>query len=250
MRFTATLFLVAVLCQFSYADSLVNGGFDAPGNPESRQPTTAGIWSGDPTMIVSATQGVTPFSGDFMLQFTGTSPAGPVGFDSGLWQLTDVRHLRSAIDAGDLEAELSAWFNRVHLNDTTDTMFALRLTAFGNTLAEFPGVFTGTGLANVSVDLIADSDVSTWENLSGSFVIPPGTMFLATELRAVENVFNDGSPPEFDGHFVDAVTLVIPEPSGALLAIIGAALGIPWLSRCRLFYWLHAVANRRERIEL
>jgi hypothetical protein len=51
------------------------------------------------------------------------------------------------------------------------------------------------------------------------------------EINAIENVFNDSSYPEYDGHFADSIAVTIttvPEPSSYILAIGGfVAILIP-----------------------
>ena len=59
-------------------------------------------------------------------------------------------------------------------------------------------------------------------------LLPIGTDSLAVRLTTSENVFNDGSYPEFDGHYADVVSaemVIIPEPATLLLLCVGS-LGV------------------------
>ena len=80
-------------------------------------------------------------------------------------------------------------------------------------------------IAGAGVD--TDGDPSTWEIASASLLLPIGTDSLAVRLTTSENVFNDGSYPEFDGHYADVVSaemVIIPEPATLLLLLGGGAV--------------------------
>lgn len=75
----------------------------------------------------------------------------------------------------------------------------------------------------VSATLFSDGDPLTWENISVDLILPIETDFIAIDVLAGENIFNDASGEEFDGHYADAVSLtIIPEPATLLLVGLGA----------------------------
>ena len=62
--------------------------------------------------------------------------------------------------------------------------------------------------------MITDSDPGTWEKLAASMPLPTDTGFLAIQLMAVEDIFNDAVGVEFHGHYVDGAFLtVVAEPA-------------------------------------
>jgi hypothetical protein len=69
--------------------------------------------------------------------------------------------------------------------------------------------------------------LATWEELSIDLILPSNTDFVAIRVDAFEDVFNDLTTGEFDGHFADAVSLVtyvVPEPATGLLLACGLAM--------------------------
>ena len=80
-----------------------------------------------------------------------------------------------------------------------------------------------TAQANVYFD--ADADASTWQAVDVRVALPSDTTFIAVQIAAIENVYNDYSGTEFDGHCADGVVLrVVPEPASAgILILAGVA---------------------------
>ena len=64
--------------------------------------------------------------------------------------------------------------------------------------------------------LHSDSNPTTWEEVSGQFMLPMGTDVVRMQIAASEDVYNDRPGdvgPEFDGHYADDVVLSIGELS-------------------------------------
>lgn len=209
----------------SYGQLVSNGGFEDPGTINvGAIPEIFGSWNGDETEVVSFQNGITPFEGIQMLQFEFSDHTGGSGNSaSDIYQIIDISDHASTISAGIAEANLSAWFNRVAGDIQTDTSFAVSLTAYTGTPASFPTQFRNqTYLSITTQGLLSDGDVSTWENATLSMAIPSNTDFLGIRIFAHENIFNDSSGIEFDGHYVDNVSLtIIPEPASILLIALG-----------------------------
>lgn len=60
--------------------------------------------------------------------------------------------------------------------------------------------------------LESDSDISTWEMISAELQVPLGTEYICIIISARENNENDGTNPEFDGHFADKVSVDLRIP--------------------------------------
>ena len=190
------------------ASLITDGGFETPFTPSAR-PTTFGIWDGDAATSVMAMAGVTPFEGSRMAHFLASTPTGPSGdfTASNLWQLIDLAPVKSVTESGLAVGSASAWFNRVAGDSQTDTQFVLSLHAFAGAPTSFPSQVANNELALIRTNLFADGDTTTWEIASVDMPIPSNTDFLAVQIAAVENIFNDSVGIEFDGHFADAVSV-------------------------------------------
>ncbi|GAJ14389.1 unnamed protein product, partial [marine sediment metagenome] len=130
-----------------------------------------------------------------------------------------------AIDGGLATANASAWYNRVAGDSQTDSGFNLIIYAFAGSPASYlTQLINGTWLDSSSGGVITGGDAARWEQGSTSLLLPAGTDFLSLRIMAVENIFNDGTMPEFDGHYADATYLdidVIPEPATLGLLLVG-----------------------------
>jgi len=175
--------------------SPVNGDMEDTGD----LPGDAAAWEGDPFSIVAAENGVTPHAGSSMLRFDTTGVGGP-GSDSAanLFQDVDVTEYASLIATGNANINVRGFFNRVDVDAQTDTQFLFVI------LARDAG---GTNLANIFAPYFTDADPGTWEQHQTTLALPVGTVAVRITLVAFENVFNDLVAPEFDGHYVDDVTL-------------------------------------------
>ena len=215
--------------------SLVNGGFETTYDTTGTEPTGFGYWRGDPTEIVSDTFGITPLEGSQMVRHIFSSPIGPHSetIASQLWQLVDMSPFSAEIATGNVVASATAHFNRVLGDVQTDTRFNLSLYAYSGSPTTFPDQWWDKSeLASGGSDIYTDGDITTWEMLSTSMLLPTGTNYVAIEISSEEDIFNDSVGTEFDGHFSDNVTLNIssvPIPSSVwifgsgLIGLVGVA---------------------------
>lgn len=123
-----------------------------------------------------------------------------------VFQLKDVSHLRDQIDRGRVRAIESAYFNRILGNSQTDTMFVVQIVALLGDLQNLPWK---NWHAIVGTPIITDGDPSTWERAETSMLLPTGTTMVVAWIAPIENVFNNNSGVEFDGHYSDAVFFTV-----------------------------------------
>jgi hypothetical protein len=196
-----------------------DGGFEFS-LPVRGYPAGCGPWSGDWATTVRAENGIAPCQGQRMLKFLGCStfelPSSIA--HSRVIQVVDLHSLRTRISAGNALARARASFNRVTGDAQTDTRFSLDLYAY----AGDPNTFLTqwgreTDLAWQSASLNTDGDPTTWEPVVAELTLPANTDFVAVQVVAWEDVYNDVNQPEFDGHYADAVSLeIIPQHHLAL----------------------------------
>lgn len=187
------------------ANLITEGGFEA-GTTTLSLPDALAVWGGDRAALVPSTSGITPAEGAQMLQFINTSwpqPGASSATSSDMWQLVDAVPLRGR------DLLLKASFNRVDLDEQTDTRFALNLYAFAGLPANFdngdPNLPSNIGHA--TYQLLSDADPATWETVSVVLSVPVDADYLGVAVSAAENIRNDTSGTELDGHFADAVEL-------------------------------------------
>jgi len=188
-------------------------------------PSDVGYWSGDNSQIVDVSDGIAPLDGTNMLQLLNAG--GPIATSyhgSEVTQLVDVSTFHSDIAQGKLLVIASAYFNRVSGDAETDTAFGVRIRACSGS----PTTFRASRVEITRVDnfISSDGDLATWERASVELLLPEGTDYIGIDIYADENVRNDTSGIEFDGHYADAVLVkAVPEPTTlALLALGGMAL--------------------------
>jgi hypothetical protein len=228
--------IVGVLLAFgspATANLIANPGFEAGSPNLGPRPIGYGDWRGDRVAYVGGTLGITPFEGGRMLRFINGEYVPSRSVTSQYWQNVDLGGFAVDIAAGRVVIDAAAWFNRVAGDAQTDTEFQLILRARGGS----PSAVIELG--SVYAQLFADGDPTTWQvaRISG-YLLPAGTTHLQLELNAGENVFNDATNPEFDGHLADGVALslaVVPEPTSLALGTIGLAtlLGVSLRGRLR-----------------
>jgi len=185
---------------------LANSGFESAVTVGT-QPVATGFWRGDSAYAVGTDQTIAPRTGAKMLRFqrTGLLP-GAGFFSSQQWQLIDVSGLAANIDAGKVQVDASAWFNRVAGDAETDTRFDIRVLTYTGTPAGFPADYP------TPIDATADIVYTTgdlWQQASLTNTLPAGTRYVAVEIYAFEDIFDDAADPEFDGHYADDLSLVL-----------------------------------------
>jgi len=226
----STLIIAVFLpvCADAAQNLLFNGGFETEVYLPRGRPDGVGYWEGDVCKVITATDEVSPFEAEHMLHFIYSDIDGPSGpyAGSNLWQLVDVGPVSDIINTANATATLSAYFNRILGDDETDTKFVIEIYAFAGDPATFLSqIGQNNQLANVRAEFFSDGDPSTWENLSVDLAVPVGTDFIAVDILAVEDIFNDALGVEFDGHYADAVSLtIVPEPATFSLLGLGALL--------------------------
>lgn len=175
-------------------------------------PTRGGGWEGDSAASVASTIAVPAHGGAQALRFITTGPFGAslAGVSSQQWQIVDLSSIAGAIDAGNVQATLQAWFYRIAGDETTDDRFDLRLTSYRGLPAEFPASYAAPGgvrFHDEKATVIAGAGV--WTRGSLDVLIPSGVRYLVVEIYAFENRVNDATSPEFAGHYADDVSLVL-----------------------------------------
>jgi len=205
-----------------------NPGFETVVATTGSWPTDVGYWRGDYSAIVTASDGIAPLEGTHMLKFIYSGSADPS--DAGgceLMQVVDLTSMAGLISQGGAAAVAAASFNRVDGDSETDRAFGVELRAYAGDANTFATQYQNGDELAVDYDQIStDGDTDTWEGASIELPLPVTTGFVAVRLWASENVYNDLTGVEFDGHYGDATSLVvIPEP-GALALLVLGGLGL------------------------
>ncbi|MHC4758448.1 MAG: PEP-CTERM sorting domain-containing protein [Planctomycetota bacterium] len=90
---------------------------------------------------------------------------------------------------------------------------------------DFPAKYSANDyLKKEEVSIETDGNPATWQLCESQMLLPVNTDYIAVEVKAIENVFNDTSSTEYDGHFADAVSaemVIVPEPTTACLFALG-----------------------------
>jgi len=201
------------------ANLVINPGFESGAALLGSRPTTFGVWRGDRVEYAAAENGISPPEGSRMLQFINTSGSSPSGSSdsSQYWQNVDLSAFASQIVSGNARLSASFLVNRIQFDSQTDTAISMQLHIRSGTPTSF------TDLTAPSAGVSSDSTLATWETVALSDIpLPTTTTYVMLELLAREDVFNDATNPEFDGHYADAVSLmltVVPEPTGLVLVM-------------------------------
>ena len=227
--YVITVFSLSLSVPFCFANPISNPGFETMEGTSGEYPSATGNWEGDISEIVTSENGVLPFEGSNMLHFIYA--AGDYGAHSTIAsqvkQTVDMSAYADQITSGNAVARLSAYFNRILGDVQTDTRFTVRIDAFAGEVNNYVNLARNQQqLAYSQVGIFSDSDTSTWEMAETELLVPTNTDFLAIQVSAVENIYNDTSGIEFDGHYCDMVSLeIVPEPATlSLLAFGGLAL--------------------------
>lgn len=225
MRTAVTLAALSLLPGLAAAQ-LVDPSFESPTAPGG--PAFAlGQWTFDNSASVPTTLGIVPAHLNRMIQFINTSPGGPSGLVScDVVQIVDLTApaYQALITAGTAQANGGYLVNRIPQNaaGNIDTAFYIQMYAFSN-LANAQLLNSPT--ASLSTSLLSDANPVSWEPLSLTLNLPTSTQYLGFRIGTVENVFNDSSGTEFDGHFGDMARLtIVPAPGAAALAGLGGLL--------------------------
>jgi hypothetical protein len=185
-----------------------NAGFEED-RSETRWPTRSGVWSGNRSTMVPAEREIQPRGGQRMLRFDMTSWGVPGECpNSQVSQIIDLSGYRDAVRAGKVRVVASAWFNRVTGGPATDRGMQISLFCFqGEHAHNFDNYEHGRHLTVASARVDTDSDVSTWERATTEARVPAAADYVLVDLVAIENVRNDLTGPEFDGHYADDVSV-------------------------------------------
>jgi len=192
----------------------LDDGFESGSIIDEGWPTTTGRWSGDTAAIVSSTGPISPYHGSSMLQFIYAGWNGPGGAHAcDLMQIVDLSGHVATIASGGAKVTLSAFFNRIQENAETDTKFSVFMGAYEALPGEdWSQWYSEARLAGIVEEMLADGDVASWEAIRAELVLPENATKLLVLVRAYENIHNDYSGTEFDGHFADCIVVsVTPE---------------------------------------
>ena len=192
-----------------------NCGFDVSGRTTTGEvPADFGYWSGLSYSLTGATEEVKPANGPGMLEFYNA--AAPHAGDSEVYQLIDLRPYKPLLAGGQVEATLSALFNRVAGDAQAANKFGLSFAAFHGLPADAKALWAGranSALALGDKELASDDKPETWESLEVAVQLPPETDFVIVQLRALVPEENPGA--ELMGHFADLVDLKLSTPMRA-----------------------------------
>jgi hypothetical protein len=185
---------------------VINGGFEIYEPTSGGLPNTFGDWKGDLSDIVVAENGIQPFEGAQMLRFKGAAWSGHNGGASQVYQIIDTSSCSDTGASEELQYKVSAYFNRVKGDLQTDSAFRIDVFAFEGEPSGFPANRSSANwLDSAGSSVNTDDDPGTWEPVSVYFKLPPNTDYIAVEIGAYEDIFNDRGAGEFDGHYADAV---------------------------------------------
>ena len=158
-----------------------------------------------------------------MLQFVYAGQAPSVLGSCEVFHLVDLSAYASLISLGSAVARLEARFDRVAGDSQTDTGMYIRLLGYAGGISTFASQYLDSEIVDELDVVWTDADPGTWEPAYLEVPLPVNTGFVAVKLGASEDVFNDATGVEFDGHYADAVTLeIVPEPATLALLLIGA----------------------------
>ncbi|MDV6031969.1 MAG: hypothetical protein F9B45_18140 [Phycisphaera sp. RhM] len=164
--------------------------------------SVTGGWQHDYAAIVQSEGGISPDSGARMLRFLGTGVSSTQASSSVGSEIAQLIDLRAYPSVAGRTITFGAMFNRIAGDSETDTQFLSRIQAYQGDPDDFANA---TSLGITVADLFSDFDPSTWEYVEASMTLDANTDFVRVWLVAVENIFNDTTGVEFDGHYADSV---------------------------------------------
>lgn len=221
------LWAAAVAASPAMGELLVNGDFEMAVGTTGPLPDGCGYWRGNNSTITESSSGIAPLDGARMIRFLNsfTGPDGDWGaVECNVYQLVDLGPFRGLIQTGTAVVTLSAAFNRVSGDGQTDTVFYAGALSYAGSPSDFPAQVSSYTAGN-GTTILTDAESTTWELASTTLLLPADTTYLAVSLVARENIFNDTSGVEFDGHYADSVSLtIIPEPTALSLMLGGLAI--------------------------
>jgi hypothetical protein len=187
---------------------VVNPSFEFSAPVPDVWPYDYGYWGGDLCAFVPTDQGIVPPDGSQMLQFIYTANAPGPTTTSQLYQLVDLAPVMSLVRDSVAVATMTALYNRVAGDAETDTQFVSGLRACTGDVSDF---YPSNYIDSAAKSVLTDADPSTWQLVTVEFAIPAETDYLCVGVNANENIRNNSSGTEFDGHYCDQVALVIEE---------------------------------------
>ena len=223
-RFMLLGVIVVAAASMCNANLITNPGFEQTEGTFA-YPHQYGDWSGDNSTIVSNSDGIEPYEGSQMLKFrySGWESYAQDAFSSQVYQLIDISAYSSLIASGNAVVKASAYFNRVAYDNETDTQFYVWIMALTGSPAGFNA--SSNILDDVTEYFETDSYLDTWEKGEAELILPANTTYVAICIAANENIYNDITGVEFDGHYADSVSLeIVPEPATIVLLVLGSVL--------------------------
>jgi hypothetical protein len=193
-------------------DLVVNGSFETIETTGGGWPNAYGHWNGEHSYVVGSAGAVTPFEGTKMLKFAGTEASGAgAGNTCEVYQIIDISEYAGIIATGEAVASASVYFNRAVGDGGTDTQFELSVQAYAGDPCSFPTLveIPDSNLSGATSIILSDSDEGTWQQCDVELPLPLDTDFVTIGLIAIEDMANNLSLPEFDGHFADVASMQI-----------------------------------------
>ncbi len=191
---------------------LANCGFE-DGPSYQRWPSNIGVWAGNWSKVVAAEQGIAPRSGTKMLRFDCTSWGVPSRCPSSqVSQIIDLSDRMNAVREGLVRVRASAYFNRVKGSENTDTRFRVVLLAYRGRISDnFQNYENIRHILMETGSIDTNADPTTWQRASTEMLVPSDADYVVVDLIADEDVSNETSGKEFDGHYVDDVSVTLED---------------------------------------
>lgn len=209
MKLVIIAFLLFLPLNVNSSIIIVNGSFEDTASLQIGRPYGVGYWCGDICEVVEAMDGIVPYDGNQMVKFVNSTTYGPSSssVESQLYQFINLGDYQAYIETGEAQVTVSFYVNRIPGDSETDTEFKVGIDAFAGGPGNYPNSNYTTRMDSVLVGCFSDGDVATWERIQAELTVPAGTDYLCIIISAVENVYNDGSFIEFDGHYCDFVEI-------------------------------------------